>query len=71
MDSTELHDLGFRSSSFTWHRGRLFECLDRVISNDAWFSFFPNCLVTYLPRLKFDHKPLLLFFKPLLCSFKW
>ncbi|KAH1063430.1 hypothetical protein J1N35_028417 [Gossypium stocksii] len=31
VDSTELYDLGFRELPFTWHRGFLFERLDRTL----------------------------------------
>ncbi|XP_016675259.1 uncharacterized protein [Gossypium hirsutum] len=34
------------------------ERLDRAICNNAWFTLFPNSLVTHLPRLKSDHRPL-------------
>lgn len=35
IDSTDLHHLGFRGSPFTWHRGNLFERLDRAFGNEA------------------------------------
>ncbi|KAA3472025.1 reverse transcriptase [Gossypium australe] len=31
VEKAELHDLGFRGPPFTWHRGALFERLDRVL----------------------------------------
>ncbi|KAA3460904.1 reverse transcriptase [Gossypium australe] len=34
--------------------------LDLALANDAWMTSFPQCLVTHLPRIKFDHRPLLL-----------
>lgn len=34
MDLTNLHDLGFRESFYTWHRRDVFERLDRAIKND-------------------------------------
>ncbi|MBA0711798.1 hypothetical protein Golax_010945 [Gossypium laxum] len=57
MDSTELHDLGFRGPHFTWNRLGVFEKLDRVICNDTYNFSFPYSMVTHLPRLKSDHKP--------------
>ncbi|KAG8503914.1 hypothetical protein CXB51_001863 [Gossypium anomalum] len=60
VDKVELHDLGYRGPPFTWHRGMLFERLDRALGNNAWVQNFPNSLVTYLPKIKFDHRPLLL-----------
>ncbi|KAL1149450.1 hypothetical protein V6Z11_A10G191700 [Gossypium hirsutum] len=62
MDSTLLHDLGFQIPSFTWHRGFPSERLDRAVGNDAWVEAFPNCLITHLPRIKLDHRPLLMKF---------
>ncbi|KAL1127560.1 hypothetical protein V6Z11_A13G186900 [Gossypium hirsutum] len=60
VGKTELHDLGYREPPFTWHRGLLFERLDRALGNNAWVQRFPNSLVTHLPKIKFDHRPLLL-----------
>ncbi|KAK5837115.1 hypothetical protein PVK06_012925 [Gossypium arboreum] len=60
MESAEFEDLGFEGPSFTWHKGRVSEFLDRQIENDALVNTFPNCTVTRLPTLKSDHRPLLL-----------
>ncbi|KAL1151813.1 hypothetical protein V6Z11_A09G067300 [Gossypium hirsutum] len=60
----ELHDLGFRGPPFTWHRGFLFERLDRALGNEAWLRNFPDCMVTHLPKIKSDHRPLLLVLNP-------
>ncbi|MBA0823556.1 hypothetical protein Goarm_020281, partial [Gossypium armourianum] len=51
---------GFRGPPFTWHRGALFERLDRALGNEAWVHNFPSNLITYLPKVKSHHKPLLL-----------
>ncbi|KAG8480634.1 hypothetical protein CXB51_025228 [Gossypium anomalum] len=61
MDSALLQDLGFRE------RG-IMERLDRAICNNARCTLFPNSLVTHLPRLKSDHRPLKLSLKPVLHS---
>ncbi|KAL1160928.1 hypothetical protein V6Z11_A07G098000 [Gossypium hirsutum] len=60
VDFSELHDLGFSRPLFTWHRGFLFEKLDRDLGNEAWISNFPNCMVSHLPKIKSDHHLLLL-----------
>ncbi|MBA0752034.1 hypothetical protein Gogos_000914 [Gossypium gossypioides] len=60
VDSTELHDLGFRGPPFTWHRGSLIERLDRALGNKAWIYNFPNCMVSYIPKIKSGHRLLLL-----------
>ncbi|KAH1107417.1 hypothetical protein J1N35_011185 [Gossypium stocksii] len=62
--SIKLHDLGFKRLPFTWHRGSLFERLDRAFGNEAWICNFPNCLITYLPKIKSDHRPILLVLNP-------
>lgn len=59
MESFKIHDLGFKGVPFTWLRSGVFERLDRAIGNYAWLASFLNCSVTHLPRLKSDHKPLL------------
>ncbi|KAG8472191.1 hypothetical protein CXB51_036355 [Gossypium anomalum] len=61
-DNALLHDLGFQGPPFTWHRGFLSERLDKAVGNDSWVEAFPNCLITHLPRIKSDHRPLLMKF---------
>lgn len=48
MEDMDLHDLGFKGSPFTWHRGNLFERLDRALGNEAWVKTFPDSLVSHL-----------------------
>ncbi|KAK5819061.1 hypothetical protein PVK06_024018 [Gossypium arboreum] len=60
VEKAELHDLSFRGSLFTWHRRALFESLDHALGNKAWIRTFPSSLVTQLPKIKSDHRPLLL-----------
>ncbi|KAK5839595.1 hypothetical protein PVK06_008403 [Gossypium arboreum] len=55
---------------FTWHRGGIFERLDRALSNDPWVKAFPNSMVTYLLKINSDHKPLLLSSRPVISSNK-
>lgn len=38
----------------------MLERLDRALANDSWISSFPQCLVSHLPRIKLDHRPILL-----------
>ncbi|MBA0699332.1 hypothetical protein Goari_000980, partial [Gossypium aridum] len=64
VDSVELHDLGFRGPPFIWHRGSLFERLNRALGNNAWIYNFPNCMVSHLPKIKSDHRSLLLVLNP-------
>lgn len=64
VNMAELQDLGFKGPAFTWHRGGLFEKLDRVLGNVNWVRKFLNCLVTYLPKIKSDYRTLLLSVNP-------
>lgn len=63
VDSTDLFDLSFRRSPFTWHQGNLFERLDKALGNEAWVRNFPNSLITHLSKIKSDHRPFLLVLK--------
>lgn len=38
--------------------------MDRAIGNEDWIKNFSNCLITHLPKIKSDHRPLLLNLKP-------
>lgn len=63
--NTGMTDLGFVGNRFTWCNGRqgrglIQERLDRGISNGDWRSLFPRALVRHLPRVAFDHSPILL-----------
>lgn len=64
VESSDLHDLGFTGSYFTWHRGNLFEKVDRALGNEAWTNTYPNSMVMHLPKIKSDHKPFLLNLRP-------
>lgn len=59
VETTDLYDLGFRGPPYTWHRGNLFERLDCALSNESYVKSFPKSLIT-IPKIKFDHRPLLL-----------
>lgn len=55
-----LHDLGFVGPQFTWQRGPLRARLDRALCNDTWLMTWPATQVLHLPRIKSDHRPLLI-----------
>ncbi|KAA3467540.1 reverse transcriptase [Gossypium australe] len=60
IDVCNLQDLGFIGTFFTWQRGNTSARLDRALANDAWISEFPHTLVYHLPRIKSDHRPILI-----------
>ncbi|WCJ40291.1 DNAse I-like superfamily protein [Euphorbia peplus] len=65
MSSMSLHDFGFTGPRFTWKRGLLLERLDRVVGNSDWLQKFPRTVVNHLPRIKSDHRPLLIHTLPM------
>ncbi|PNX94494.1 ribonuclease H, partial [Trifolium pratense] len=67
INDCSLLDCGAIGPKYTWcgpifHGGdRIFERLDRALSNDNWRIGFPNAIVKVLPRVNFsDHHPLLI-----------
>ncbi|XP_019231592.1 PREDICTED: uncharacterized protein LOC109212408 [Nicotiana attenuata] len=64
-DTCKLTDLGFKGSIFTWLNGRaeedcIFKRLDRCFSNTEWQQMWPGMEITHLPKIGFDHCPLLI-----------
>ncbi|KAA3479140.1 Retrovirus-related Pol polyprotein LINE-1 [Gossypium australe] len=53
-------DLRFIGPHYTWQRANTSERLDRALANDDWISVFPHSLVYHLPRIKSDHRPIIL-----------
>lgn len=68
VDSTGVHDFGFKCAPFTCCRSGVYERLDRAIENYVWLVSFPNYFVTHLSRLIADHRPLVLTLQPMLHS---
>ncbi|CAL1381560.1 unnamed protein product [Linum trigynum] len=60
-----LLDMGFSGPPFTWFRTCLKERLDRGLANPAWNSAFPDTIISHLPRLRSDHRPILINLNPL------
>ncbi|XP_058741121.1 uncharacterized protein LOC131613470 [Vicia villosa] len=66
IKNCNLNDLEAKSPNFTWrgpifHGGqRIYEKLDRALSNDNWRWCFPDAIVKVLVRVEFsDHHPIL------------
>lgn len=60
-----LIDMVFYGTKFTWVSSTtgvnpIRERLDRGLCNTCWKHSFPECYISTLPRVKFDHNPLLL-----------
>ncbi|CAL1354023.1 unnamed protein product [Linum trigynum] len=62
---TGLTDIGFVGPAFTRFRNGMQERLDRCLANHAWVTRFPNATNCHLPRVKSDHRPLLLKLNPM------
>ena len=55
-----MFDLGFCGPKFTWHRGLVFERIDRAVGNKTWQDVFPSTRVLHLPKVSSDHRPTLI-----------
>jgi hypothetical protein len=67
INECKLIDLGAIGPKFTWRGAivngheRIFERLDRAMSNDEWRLIFPEAIVKVLPRIDFsDHHPIII-----------
>ncbi|KAK8313043.1 hypothetical protein V6Z12_D01G083300 [Gossypium hirsutum] len=58
--SAGLRDMGYRGSQFTWSRENLFKRLDRALCNSAWDQVFSSATIFHLPKLRSDHRLLLI-----------
>ncbi|CAN1179461.1 hypothetical protein LINPERHAP2_LOCUS34204 [Linum perenne] len=62
VDNCNLLELDFVGPRFTWFRGSLGERLDWGLSSTDWKCQFPNAVIRHIPRLRSDHRPILLYF---------
>ncbi|XP_058078531.1 uncharacterized protein LOC131226823 [Magnolia sinica] len=74
MESAGLMDAGFSGNRFTCSNNqacnsRVWARLDRVLCNGTWINVFPHFQVKHLPRVNFNHYPLLFLFPPAMPSF--
>lgn len=60
FQKSEMLDIGFQGSSFTWAWRSLLERIDRVFVNQALVDVFPQCTILHLPKIYLDHCPLLI-----------
>jgi hypothetical protein len=66
INDCNLVDLGAIGTKFTWRgaqvsgHDRIFERLDRALSNDEWRIMFPEAIVKVLPRIDFSDHHLIL-----------
>ncbi len=71
MVFSQLFDLGFEDSPFTWIKGRKgltfkAERLDRMVASMEWINMFEGAKVVHLAKLSSDHCPLMLEFPQVL-----
>lgn len=66
VKSCNLQDLDFVGQSFTWQWVGTSDRLDWEFASDSWIFAFPQCLVSHLPHINFDHMPFLLKTKSIL-----
>ncbi|XP_020209260.1 uncharacterized protein LOC109794201 [Cajanus cajan] len=57
-----LIDIGYQGAPFNWHRGLLYEHLDRSLVSYDWHISFPDASLIHLNPFKSDHSPILLHF---------
>ncbi|PKU71425.1 hypothetical protein MA16_Dca004267 [Dendrobium catenatum] len=60
ISQSDLQDIGFFGSSFTWSRGKFWQRLERILFNNDWIANFHMMHVEHLSRTASDHAPLLL-----------
>ncbi|XP_050243820.1 uncharacterized protein LOC126692300 [Quercus robur] len=66
MDRCGLMDFGFHGPRFTWTtkspiwQNNIKERLDKGLGNADWKLLFPATEIHHLPRVKFDHCPIML-----------
>lgn len=60
VEDCEFLDIGFEGPRFTWFRRDVGERLDRALCNKEWQLQFDEGFLTHLPRIKSDHRPILL-----------
>ncbi|KAK9277876.1 hypothetical protein L1049_027433 [Liquidambar formosana] len=79
-DICGLIHLDTKGAPYTWSNGRRIRghiemCLDRCLVNSTWLDVWNNTACCTLPRMEFDHNPLLLFFSKFssthLCPFRF
>lgn len=60
VDDCGVSDLGFSGPKFTWSNGRVYERLDRALSNASFLDSFHQAKVLNLNQYKSDHRVILL-----------
>lgn len=69
VDQNALIDLGFVGHAFTWtnrkvEKSNIQEWLDRCFVNNEWRLLYPNMVISHLPALPSDHRPILINLTP-------
>ncbi|KAK7250655.1 hypothetical protein RIF29_33213 [Crotalaria pallida] len=58
LNDCGLQDIGFKGPPFTWQRGELMVCLDRVVANSEWLLAFSQFSMINIPLPSSDHTAL-------------
>lgn len=64
VSDCSLVDLGFVGPRFTWFWDLLCERLDRAFYNSIGRLEYPDTVVHHLPRIRLDHRPILILTDP-------
>lgn len=73
ISNLNLIELALSDRKFSWSRfitSNSKALLDRYFCSIDWFSYFPNTIVTSLPRLYSDHNPIILHTESISTSFR-
>ncbi|XP_027083688.2 uncharacterized protein [Coffea arabica] len=60
VSSCGLSEVSFDGPPFTWTNGKVWQCLDRALTNEAWTDTFEVTKVSHLVHGRSDHAPLLI-----------
>lgn len=60
LSYSDLFDLGFSGSPFTWQTTGIKSRIDRAVASPSWSDIFQHSRVLHLPPIHGDHVPILL-----------
>lgn len=60
VEDCSISDLGFKGPPFTWEGRGVKERIDWALGTEQWVRSVPEATIMHLPKLKSDHKPILM-----------